>query len=128
MNYENSQNINQMKSFDPYEILEISRDADKNAIRKAFKILSIKFHPDKNPGDPDATSKFILIGKAKECLLDKEKKELCEKYGNPDGNTSFHVSIALPSFLLKKENHVAVLCIFFFIFVLFLPGLILFWY
>ena len=62
--------------------------------------MSVKLHPDKNPDDPQAAQKFILLTKAYECLTDEAMKEVCAKYGNPDGKQAFEVGIALPSFLL----------------------------
>lgn len=62
------------------------------------------YHPDKNPDDPLATAKFILITKAYNCLTDETMKATCLKFGNPDGPGSFSVAVALPSFLLRKDN------------------------
>ena len=53
-----------MKTFDPHEILGVSIGADDATIRKAFRKLARKFHPDKNPGDPNAHKTFILLNKA----------------------------------------------------------------
>lgn len=53
-----------MKTFDPYEILGLKIGADDVMIRKSFRKLARQFHPDKNPGDPDAHKKFILLNKA----------------------------------------------------------------
>ena len=53
-----------LKTFDPYEILGISMDANDKSIRKAFRKLARQFHPDKNPGDPTANKKFVLVNKA----------------------------------------------------------------
>lgn len=55
-------------------------------------------------------------------------KEICLKYGNPDGRGSFSVAVAMPSFLLKKENHVAVLIIFFIVFLIIIPFVVYVWY
>jgi len=57
-------------------------------IKIIFRLLTLKYHPDKNP-DPSASAKFILVQKAKECLLDEKKKEICKRYGNPDGPGTF---------------------------------------
>lgn len=127
--YQNiAQSENKMKGFDPYEILEISHSATEQEIKKAYRKLSVRYHPDKNPDDPLATAKFILITKAHDCLTDEKAKVNCEKFGNPDGPGTFHVAIALPSFLLRKENHVAVLCFFFLILLIIIPTLVIWWY
>ena len=71
---------------------------------------------------------FIMITKAYECLTDEKKKAVCEKYGNPDGQGSIQVAIAMPSFLLKKENHVAILAVFFLVLLVVLPLIVYNWY
>jgi DnaJ family protein C protein 7 len=60
---------------DYYKILGVEKDATENEINKAYKKLSIKYHPDKNPNDPSAEDKFKDLGEAKECLLDPQKRE-----------------------------------------------------
>jgi len=57
-------NFKDIKSFDPYEILGVSTTATVEQIKKAYRRLAIKFHPDRNPGDPEAEAQFILINKA----------------------------------------------------------------
>lgn len=57
-----------LKGFDPYEILEIDEAAAPDAIRKAYRRLALIYHPDRNPNDPQAAAKFIMISKAYECL------------------------------------------------------------
>lgn len=69
-----------------------------------------------------------MVGKAYECLTDEKKKATCEKYGNPDGPGKMQVAIAMPSFLLKKENHVAILFVFFFTLLVIIPSVGLSWY
>lgn len=69
-----------------------------------------------------------MVTKAYECLTDEKKKHLCEKYGNPDGPGKLSIAIAMPSFLLKKENHVSVLFIFFFFLLIVLPAGGFYWY
>jgi len=75
----------QLKSFDPFEILGIDPSATEAEIKRAYRHLTIKFHPDKNKDDPLATAKFIKITKAYECLTDPKIRVTFEKYGNPDG-------------------------------------------
>ena len=116
-----------LKRFDPYELLEIDPGTDEKDIKKAYRRLSVIWHPDKNDS-PDAAAKFIMITKAYECLTDEKKKVICEKYGNPDGQGSIQVAIAMPSFLLKKENHVKILVLFFVILLVVLPSIVTCWY
>lgn len=59
-----------MKGFDPYEILEIDPDAPIEKIKKSYRRLALKYHPDRNQDDPQAQAKFIMISKAYECLTD----------------------------------------------------------
>lgn len=46
-----------------------------------------KFHPDKNPGDPNAHKQFILVNKAYQCLENEESRNNCLEKGNPEGNS-----------------------------------------
>ena len=55
-------------------------------------------------------------------------KAMCEKYGNPDGPGSFSVAVALPSFLLHKDNHVLVLIIFCILIIIVIPTIVYLWY
>ena len=63
-------NADKIKGFDPYEILEIDATATEQEIRKAYRRISLRLHPDKNPDDPQANQKFIMLTKAYECLTD----------------------------------------------------------
>ena len=63
--------------------------------------LSIKYHPDRNPDDPAAATKFMLLTKAMECLKDEKSQENCESYGNPEGSGSFSVIIS-PFIIINK--------------------------
>jgi Preprotein translocase subunit Sec63 len=71
--------------------------------------MSLKWHPDKNPNNPAAEAKFMMVAKAYEALTDPIAKENFEKYGNPDGKQSLEVSIGLPSWLLDSDNRNLVL-------------------
>jgi len=71
------------------------------------------FHPDKNPGDPDASQKFLLINKAHSCFKNDEALEKCNQFGNPEGTNNYKVGIAFPTAFLKKENKLPVLTVFF---------------
>ena len=104
------------KSFDPYEVLGIQRGVEEKEIKAAYRTMARLHHPDLNPGDPEAANRFIQVNKAYECLTHAEKKELCEKYGNPDGKSNYQVGVAFPSILLKKENTKLTLCLFFVVF------------
>lgn len=61
---------------DYYAILGVAQDADATAIKKAYRKLAVKYHPDKNPGDSEAEVKFKEITEAYEVLSDDGKKKL----------------------------------------------------
>ena len=70
---------------DPYSVLGISRDADASEIKKSYRRLAMKFHPDRNPDDTEAEAKFKEVSHAYEVLSDPEKKSNYDSYGDPDG-------------------------------------------
>lgn len=67
---------------DYYEILGISRDADEREIKKAYRKLAKKYHPDTNSGNAQAEQKFKEITEAYTVLGDTEKKKLYDRYGH----------------------------------------------
>ena len=69
-----------------YELLEISPDADEDAIKKAYRRLAVKYHPDKNPGDKEAEEKFKKLSHAYEILGNKEKRQIYDQYGEDAAN------------------------------------------
>ncbi len=66
---------------DYYEILEISRDASSSEIKKAYRKLALKYHPDRNQGDKEAEEKFKLVNEAYQVLSDSSKREIYDRYG-----------------------------------------------
>lgn len=71
-----------MKKRDYYEILGLSKNAGEVDIKKAYRQMAIKFHPDKNPGDPKAEEKFKEAAEAYEMLSDPNKKARYDQYGH----------------------------------------------
>lgn len=99
----------QVNTFDPFAILGISSDASVGDIKKAYRRLSLIYHPDKNIGNKTAEEIFIKIVKAYETLTDEEAKKNLLEFGNPDGRQPMEVSIGLPSMLLANPKVVLVL-------------------
>ena len=92
----------EIQKFDPFEILDVLPGASPSQIKRAYRKLSLSFHPDKNPDDPLAASRFIQITKAFQALTDEIAKRNWEKFGNPDGPQTTKVGIGLPRFLLEN--------------------------
>ena len=70
-----------MEEFEYYEILEVSKTASKAEIKKSYRKLAMKYHPDKNPGDKEAEEKFKKINEAYQVLSDDEKRAIYDRYG-----------------------------------------------
>ena len=64
-----------------YDILGVAKDADEKAIKSAYRKLAMKFHPDRNPDDPEAEAKFKEAGEAYSVLSDPDKRAAYDRYG-----------------------------------------------
>lgn len=71
-----------MTKRDYYEILEITRDANAGEIKKAYRKMALRFHPDKNPGDHQAEEKFKEAAEAYEVLNDSDKRQRYDRFGH----------------------------------------------
>lgn len=71
-----------MAKRDYYEILGVSREADEREIKKAYKRLAMKYHPDRNQGDKESEDRFKEIKEAYEILTDAQKKAAYDQYGH----------------------------------------------
>ncbi|HEY3763104.1 MAG TPA: molecular chaperone DnaJ [Verrucomicrobiae bacterium] len=71
-----------MSKRDYYEVLGVPRDIDDEEIKKAYRKLAVKFHPDKNPGDKQAEERFKELGEAYEALSDPQRRAAYDQYGH----------------------------------------------
>ncbi|GGB68169.1 molecular chaperone DnaJ [Shewanella inventionis] len=71
-----------MSKRDYYEVLGVSRDTSEREIKKAYKRLAMKYHPDRNPGDKAAEASFKEIKEAYEILTDSDKKAAYDQFGH----------------------------------------------
>ncbi|XP_076676846.1 translocation protein Sec63 [Andrena cerasifolii] len=116
--YKVSQFDYEMANFDPFQILGVSPGSSQGDIKKAYRKLSLILHPDKETGNEKA---FMKLTKAYQALTDDEARKNWEKYGNPDGPGTMSFGIALPSWIVEKENSVWVLGLYSLVFMFALP-------
>ena len=67
---------------DYYEILSVERNADADEIKRAYRRLAMKHHPDRNPGDPEAEAKFKEAAEAYEVLSDEQMRGRFDQFGH----------------------------------------------
>ncbi|RWS25690.1 translocation protein SEC63-like protein [Leptotrombidium deliense] len=111
-------------NWDPFEILGIDPGSSTAEIKKAYRKLSLLHHPDKG-GDE---RKFLKISKAYAALTDEEARKNWEMYGNPDGPGATSFGIALPSWIVEKENSILVLGLYALVFMIALPTIVGIWW
>ncbi len=84
---------------DYYEVLSVTREANGDEIKRSYRKLAVKFHPDKNPDDPHAEEQFKELGEAYDVLMDDNKRAAYDRYGHaafaqgtagPAGGGGFH--------------------------------------
>lgn len=123
--YRCSTQQNEYVNWDPFEILGVRENASPNEIKKAYRKLSLIYHPDKGSGNSD---KFVKITKAYAALTDDDARKNWELYGNPDGPGATSFGIALPSWIVEKENSIVVLGIYALVFMVALPVSVGIWW
>lgn len=67
---------------DYYEVLGVGREAESDEIKRAYRKLAVKYHPDKNPGDAQAEERFKELGEAYDVLMDENKRAAYDRYGH----------------------------------------------
>src|SRR5271170_4030678 len=71
-----------MAKRDYYEVLGVERTVEIEEIKKSYRKLAVKYHPDKNPGDKSAEDKFKELGEAYEALSSADKRAAYDRYGH----------------------------------------------
>ena len=67
---------------DYYEVLAVSRTATEEEVKRSYRKLAVKYHPDKNPDDPHAEEKFKELGEAYDVLMDADKRAAYDRFGH----------------------------------------------
>ena len=70
------------KKRDYYEVLGVAREASTEEVKRSYRKLAVKFHPDKNPDDPHAEEKFKELGEAYDVLMDADKRAAYDRFGH----------------------------------------------
>ena len=80
-----------MAKRDYYEVLGVSKDASEDEIKKAYRKIAIKYHPDRNPGNKEAEEKFKEAAEAYDVLHDPQKRQQYDQFGfsGPGGEGGF---------------------------------------
>ncbi|XP_064081313.1 translocation protein SEC63 homolog isoform X1 [Macrobrachium nipponense] len=112
-------------NFDPYDILGVGVGSSIAEIKKAYRKQSLIYHPDKPTGDE---RKFMKLNKAYLTLTDDDARHNYERYGHPDGPGATHFGIALPSWIIEKENSLWVLGLYGLVFMIALPTVVAIWW
>lgn len=70
-----------MAELDYYEVLEVNRDCSGAELKKSYRKLAMKYHPDRNPDNKEAEEKFKIVNEAYQVLSDEEKRSIYDRYG-----------------------------------------------
>lgn len=100
-----------ISSPNPYRILEISEDASDEDIKKAYRTLALKYHPDKHPNDPTANEKIREINYAHFILKDPTKRKIYDQYGPMGINMMNQIGEENMSIFLISQNKCFRFCV-----------------
>ena len=100
---------------DYYEVLGLQKGASDDEIKKAFRKMAMKYHPDKNQGDKEAEERFKEINEAYAVLSDPEKKEKYDRFGHAgvDPNSGFgggKMCIRDRNYRDQKQEYTGICC------------------
>ncbi len=97
-----------MKQKDYYAILNVSRDASENEVRRAYRKLALKYHPDKNQGDKTAGAKFREITEAYELMKDTVERRRYDQLNPPESgrNLEYHLEVSLKNITDDKQESI----------------------
>ncbi|XP_064196488.1 translocation protein SEC63 homolog isoform X2 [Anguilla rostrata] len=112
------------QEYNPYEVLNLHAGANIAEIKKQYRVLSLKYHPDKG-GDE---AMFMRIAKAYSALTNEESRQNWELYGNPDGPRATSFGIALPAWIVDQKNSMVVLLVYGLAFMVILPVVVGTWW
>uniref|UniRef100_A0A8B9JZY4 SEC63 homolog, protein translocation regulator n=1 Tax=Astyanax mexicanus TaxID=7994 RepID=A0A8B9JZY4_ASTMX len=112
------------QEYNPYEVLNLDAGASVSEIKKQYRVLSLKYHPDKG-GDE---AMFMKIAKAYSALTNEESRKNWETYGNPDGPRVTSFGIALPAWIVDQKNSMLVLLVYGLAFMVILPVVVGTWW
>src|SRR6266516_4217780 len=93
------------KKRDYYEVLGLGRNVADEEIKRAYRKLAVKFHPDKNPEDPHAEEKFKELGEAYDVLMDPDKRAAYDRVGHAafaQGGAGFGGGFHDPLFMFRE--------------------------
>mgnify|MGYP002571681013 CR=1 FL=1 len=90
---------------DYYEVLGVAKNADEKTIKKAYRKLAKKYHPDTNAGNPDAEKKFKEVTEAYSVLSDPEKKKMYDQFGHAAFDQSAAIR-AVDSKMVSRDSKV----------------------
>ncbi|CAO1620499.1 unnamed protein product [Sympodiomycopsis kandeliae] len=129
----NAASNSQHAIYDPFQILGLAAGAGEKEIKKHYKKLSIKFHPDKirlaaNETKETVEAHYIELTKAYKALTDDTIRKNFELYGHPDGRQEMSMGIALPTWVVESQNNIWVLGTYGVVFGILLPYFVARWW